>query len=382
LGLRILLQCLYYPPEVGGLESHVAGLAAKLAAAGHDVYMLTSRSRPGLARHERVDGVSVHRVWMPGRSPAAWAAHIAATIPAHLQLARAADIFHAHTFACGVPPMVTRLRHRRPFVLTLHTSHFLARARRPTWRPILRRIIGAADYLLATSEEILRVALRLYPHPRAQVMTNAVDTDRFAPADGGAAGRGTRRGDGPRGVIVPRRLFPKNGVEYFIRAVPLMAQRADVAARIVGDGPERDRLEALARELGVSDRVEFLGARPNDEMPGLLRDAELAVIPSLVEATSIAALEAMACGLPVAASAVGGLPEIIDEGVGALFAPADPRALADAVVELLERPDLPELGREARRRVIERWSLERMVRRHIEIYTELLHDERNQEKAS
>ncbi len=283
----------------------------------------------------------------------------------HARLARTSDIFHAHTFACGIPPMINRRRSPRPFVLTLHTSHFLMRADRPMWRNIFRRIIGSCDYLLATSEEIRDVALELYPHPRSEVMTNAVDTARFAPADG-------PRPSGRRRLVVPRRLFPKNGVEYLVRAMPLMCELVDVEARIVGDGPERDRLTALAAELGVAERVEFFGARSNQEMPALLSDAEIAVIPSLMEATSIAALEAMACGVPVAASAVGGLPEIIDEGVGALFQPADPAALATAVVGLLRREDLRALGKEGRRRVEANWSLQRMVKRHIEIYSELL----------
>ncbi len=350
----------------------MAGLSGGLAAAGHGVQMLTSRSLPGLKRSEEMDGVRVRRIWMPGKSPAAWMAHIAATIPVHARLAREADIFHAHTFACGIPPMLDRRRYPRPFVLTLHTSHFLVRARSASWRPIFRRIIRAADCLLATSEQIRDVALELYLHPRSEVMTNAVDTDRFAPNGGARAGVGRRR------IVVPRRLFRKNGVEYFIRALPIISETLDVEARIVGDGPERDRLRALAAELGVSERIQFLGARSNQEMPALLREAEVAVIPSLLEATSIAALEAMSCGLPVAASAVGGLPEIVDEQVGTLFEPADPQALASAVVALLRRPDVEELGREGRRRVVANWSLDRMVERHIEIYNELL-DEKEAE---
>ena len=312
-------------------------------------------------------GVGVHRVWMPGRSPSGWLAHIVATVRLHGRLARTSDIFHAHTFACGIPPMINRRRSPRPFVLTLHTSHFLMRADRPVWRNIFRRIIESCDYLLATSEEIREVALELYAHPRSEVMTNAVDTERFAPLDATERASGGRRR-----LVVPRRLFPKNGVEYLVRAMPLICEVADVEACIVGDGPERERLEALAVELGVAERVEFLGARSNRDMPAILNHAEVAVVPSLMEATSIAALEAMACGVPVAASAVGGLPEIIDQDVGALFEPADPGALATAVVDLLERGSLRELGREGRRRVVANWSLERMVNRHIEIYNELL----------
>jgi glycosyltransferase involved in cell wall biosynthesis len=371
LALRVLLQCLYYAPEVGGLESHVAGLAEGLARHGHYVDMLTSRSQPGTQKRERVGGVNLHRVWMPGKNPFGWMAHTAGTVPLHRRLAREADVVHAHTFASALPAMITGRRRRHPFVLTLHTSHFLMRAGLPRWRRMFARIIGSADYLLATSEEILSVALDIHPHPRSEVMTNAVDTDRFAPDDGREAGGRFR-------IIVPRRLFPKNGVEYFVRAMPLIAAGLDVEARIVGDGPEREKLKRLATELRVADRIEFLGARPNEEMPGLLRGADLAVIPSLMEATSIAALEAMSCALPVAASRVGGLPEIIDEGVGALVEPTDPRALADAVVSLLMRPDLQELGREGRRRVVANWSINRMVDRHLEIYNGLL-DEAKEE---
>ena len=348
------------------MESHVAGLSEGLVLRGHAVSMVTSRSRRGLPERETMAGVDVHRIWMPARTPPGWAAHVAATMMRHRRLARSADIFHAHTFACALPAMASRRRFRRPFVLTLHTSHFLMRARQPRWRRLLRRIIAAADYLLATSEEIRQVALDIYPHPRSEVMTNAVDTARFRPRED------ERRREGPLQIVVPRRLFPKNGVEFLVRAMPLILAEVEVEASIIGDGPERARLERLAESLGVSERIRFLGARANAEMPALLREADIAVIPSLMEATSIAALEAMACGLPVAASAVGGLPEIIDRDVGALFPPADPQALAVGVVALLRRPDLSGLGEEGRRRVVANWSLDRLVDRHVTIYQMLL----------
>ncbi len=310
---------------------------------------------------------------MPSREPLGWLAHIGATVPAHRRLAAEADVFHAHTFACGVPAMLSKRARPCPYVLTLHTSHFLMRAEKRIWRPILRKIIRGAGYLLATSEEIRQVALDLFPHPRSEVMTNAVDTERFKPAARSRTDQQRSR------LIVPRRLFVKNGVEYFIRAMPLILRDLDVEARIVGDGPERGNLERLAGELDVADRIQFLGACPNERMPGLLGSADLAVIPSLMEATSIAALESMSCGLPVAASAVGGLPEIIDPRVGALFPPRDPEALAGAVVDLLKRNDLRDLGTEARDRVVARWSLQRLVQRHIDIYNELLDEAKERE---
>lgn len=368
--MKVLQQCIYFPPEVGGLESHAYYLCRELVRLGDEVTMVTSRSKPEAAGREVMDGVQVIRTWFPGKSPAGWITHTLASIPTYLPLARHADILHAQTFASAPPAMLARARFGTPMVLTLHTSHFLRLATRPAWQPILRRIIRAADWLLAASEEIRDVALGLYPHPRAEALTNGVDTELFRPAGDPPGSNGRRR------VIVPRRLFAKNGVEYFIRAMPLLRQGLDVEAVVVGDGPERPRLEALARELGVADAVRFLGARPNTEMPALLAGADVAVFPSLMEATSVAALEAMSCGRPVAASRVGGLPEIVDEEVGTLFRPADPEDLAARLGALLRDADLARLGQRARERVVQRWSLERLARRHQEIYRTLLNESR------
>jgi glycosyltransferase involved in cell wall biosynthesis len=175
-------------------------------------------------------------------------------------------------------------------------------------------------------------------------------------------------------LIVPRRLFHKNGVEYFVRALPLIRKEMDVEAIFVGDGPEREKLEGIARELGVFEYCTFLGARPNREMPGLLASASVAMFPSLMEATSVAALEAMSCQVPVAASNVGGLPEIVDDTVGTLFEVANPADQAKQVVALLRRPDLKQVGERARQRVVSSWSNERLARRHIEIYQTLLNE--------
>ncbi len=368
--MRIVQQCIYFPPEVGGLESHVFYLCRGLVRLGHDVTMVTSRSLPGVPARETMAGVDVVRTWFPARNPLGWMLHTAASIPRFLEVARDADILHAQTFASAPPGMLAK--RGRPLVLTLHTSHFLKLAKKPLWRPVLRRIIRAADWLLAASEEIRDVALDLYPHPRAEALTNGVDTELFQPVSPTIP-----REAGTFRLVVPRRLFPKNGVEYAVRALPLIRAEADASMLVVGDGPERPRLEALAQSLGVGDHVRFIGARPNIEMPGWLCSADVAILPSLMEATSVAALEAMSCAVPVAASRVGGLPEIVDESVGTLFEPADPEDLARRTLALLERPDLETLGRNGRERVVAHWSIERLVQRHVEIYTELRNEQAN-----
>jgi len=362
------MHCVYFPPEVGGLESHIHFLCRALVRRGHEVDAVTSRSLPGLDRHEVVDGIRVWRTWMPSRNTAGWAAHALFSVPRFVDLARSADVLHAQDIAAVIPCAAAQRVRNAPIVTTYHTSHFLKRARSPLWRPLFRSFLRAADYNLAASREIAQVAGAIAPGVAVEALTNGVDTDFFRrteatlpPAE-----------DGRARLVAPRRLFEKNGVEYLIRAVPMILEEADVEVVLIGDGPERAKLERLTAELGIADRVAFLGARPHAEMPGLLSSAHLAVFPSLMEATSVAALESMACELPVAATRVGGLPEIVDGGVGALFEPASPESLARAVVDLLEGGRFRDLGRAARARVVDRWSNDRLADRHVELYEDVV----------
>jgi glycosyltransferase involved in cell wall biosynthesis len=366
--VKILMHCVYYPPEVGGLESHVHFLCRALAERGHRVDVVTSRSIDGAPPAEVLEGVHVWRTWFPGKSTAGWVAHAVGSLPRAYRTSQAVDILHAQAFQSIPPLQAVRALRGAPLVATLHTSHFLRLAAKPGWRTLLGRLVDGVDTCLAASREIADVAEALAPGRRVEAITNGVETSIFRRVEPTLAAPG----EGVRRIVVPRRLFPKNGVEYLVRALPRIAEDVDVEAVLVGDGPERARLERLASELGVADRVRFEGARPHADMPGILSSAHVAVFPSLMEATSVAALECMACEVPVAASRVGGLPEIVDEDVGTLFEPADPEDLARRVSVLLRRSDLPAVGARARRRVVEQWSNARLADRHVEIYRELI----------
>ena len=369
-GVRILFHCVYFPPEVGGLESHVFYLARALTEMGHSVEVVTSRSLPGVPKEEEMDGIRVHRTWFPARNALGWGMHSLWSVPKTRSLARTADVIHAQAFASVLPGVAARRASGAPLVATFHTSHFLSRATNPLWAPVLGSMVRATDRALASSREIAEVAERLAPGRKVEPLTNGVETTVFRPVDPALPSTTKRR------IIVPRRLFPKNGVEFFVRALPLILEEVEVEAILVGDGPERPRLEALARELGVAKQLSFLGRKPHREMPGLLSSGDLAVVPSLMEATSVAALESMACGVPVAASAVGGLPEIVDETVGGLFQPGSPEDLARVVTTLLRDPGLARKGVLARERVVRDWSNVRLAQRHLEIYETLVQGRR------
>jgi glycosyltransferase involved in cell wall biosynthesis len=153
-----------------------------------------------------------------------------------------------------------------------------------------------------------------------------------------------------------------------VRAAP------DAHLAIVGEGSEADALRKRARELGapVAERVIFTGRR--DDISALTADLTIAVLPSLREAQGISLLEAMARRIPVVASDVGGIPEVVTDGVdGLLVPPADPAALADALVRLLRDPRLRErLGEAGYGTVAERFSIDAQVRRIEAVYDEEL----------
>jgi glycosyltransferase involved in cell wall biosynthesis len=152
----------------------------------------------------------------------------------------------------------------------------------------------------------------------------------------------------------------------------ILKERHPVHALIVGGGRRIDEIKALAASLGLAGEVHFLGTRR--DVPDLLNAMDIFVLPSYSEGVSLALLEAMAAGLPVIATAVGGLPEVVTDGEnGLLIPPRDAEALATALARLLEASDFAKkLGQNARKHVREHFSLDRLGREINEIYEELV----------
>ncbi len=174
-------------------------------------------------------------------------------------------------------------------------------------------------------------------------------------------------------AISVARLSAEKDFPTLLRAVALaLPEVPDLQLKLVGDGPERANLERLTRELGITSGVEFLGERT--DVPRLLAQAGFFVSSSLTEGISLTLLEAMAVGLPVVATAVGGNSEIVAEGVtGQLVPPADPAALARAIVTFCRTEDRwPAFGQAGRDRVAEHFEVHRMVSDYERLYRELL----------
>ncbi|MBE7559448.1 glycosyltransferase family 4 protein [bacterium] len=358
--MRILYRSEMYPPSVGGMPSYVASVARGLAGRGHEVTVLTPRQDRRSPRRQASGGLVIEYTPGFGESPAGLVAGVMAALPRALTAARGMDILHTHAVLAAPPLLLASRVHRRPHVITVHTARILRLARTLWARPMLRYFLSSARHVFVVSRELEAAVRELVPRQSLSLLSPGVDTRLFAPT--------ARPAREVPLLLCPRRLVRRNGVIFLLKAMPRILAQRRVELEICGGGPERERLEREARRLELGGAVRFSGVRAPEEMPRVIASADLVVIPSLIETTSAAALEAMASGVPVAASRVGALPDIVSPETGILFDPGNPDDLAEKVLELLAAPDLPERGRLARRRVEERWNLDGLLDAHLEVY--------------
>jgi glycosyltransferase involved in cell wall biosynthesis len=281
---------------------------------------------------------------------------------------RKPDIFHVHlTWPLGAKnALLGAIASRVPAVVVtvqLYMDVPVAFGMR-----IQQRFIGrSVDRILPVSRHnaIRLEALLGWPRTKMEVIHNAVDVAAFdRTPDRGLRHAIAGSGEQPI-VLVVARLDPQKGHRHLLAAAQEVPDAVFVFA---GDGPERPTLEAMARDLGVRERVRFLGER--SDVPDLLAACDVFVLPSLYEGLPISVLEAMAARRPVVATAIGGTDEAVAEGeTGLLVPPADPPSLAAALRRLLADGELrARLGQAGRARVVVRFSSESMVRRVMDVY--------------
>jgi sugar transferase (PEP-CTERM/EpsH1 system associated) len=245
--------------------------------------------------------------------------------------------------------------------------------------PLRRRLFRRAAYAMGDAVFALTKELRDFharqawiSRERMGVIYNGVDTQRFAPA--GEARSGIRKEFGiPEESCVSGsvgRLVPIKDHPTLLKAAALLGEKVDVRVLLVGSGPEREKLEKFATEK-LRDRVYFAG--DSSRVSEMLNAMDVFVLPSLKEGMSNTLLEAMACGLPVLATNVGGNPEIVQDNVdGCLFQPGDVQWLADKLNQLASDPALVhQLGTAARNRAIDSFSLSRMLDTYRSLYLAL-----------
>jgi glycosyltransferase involved in cell wall biosynthesis len=227
---------------------------------------------------------------------------------------------------------------------------------------------AAIDRYIAVSSEVerrLRDDLGV-SQARLSVVHNGIETAPERPQGDASLKVWLQRGSGLPVVLTVARLHGQKGHDHLLAAATLVPDAVFVLA---GDGPERDRLQDRARQLGLADRVRFLGQR--GDVAALLDACDVFVLPSLYEGLPLSVLEAMAAGKPVVATSVGGTDEVLIDGVnGRLVPPADARSLASAIAAMLSDPvAASRMAFEGRARVSACFSAEAMARGVEQVYT-------------
>ncbi len=389
--MRVCLVTVAAPVHgIGGMQDHAGDLARGLAAAGHEVEVITARHPDGLVEVAG-DGVLWRFVDAPGRHMhALWrAASYEAFRRAHA--ARPFDVVHGE--GSSALELVRRDIDRMVPTVTMFHGNYLGLV-----KAALRR--AASGDLPREARNIVALSHNHFPHGnwrhfrrceaivpswqqlrdtcrshlldprRVHVVPNGADTTLFRPRPR-AETRDSLGLPGGALVVAAGRLNREKGFGVAIRALAALRKPA-VRLVIVGDGEERASLQRLAHESGVGERVFLVGPQPHASLAATIAAADAFIFPTQRdEAAPLVLPQAMACGVPVIASALGGIPEVIDRPGenGLLVPPGDVRALArtlDAV--LADRELAGVLARGARRRVEEEYDLERMVARTVEVY--------------
>lgn len=351
-------MCDWYAPRVGGIESYLRDLAVKLRAAGHRPEVITAT--PG-ADDRQDDGVVVHRLPTP-RLPG-WDVIFTPSALARLRrLIDGFDLVHGHSLYSPLAHASMFVARQRgiPSVLTSHSllspagvlgfSAWKAWARWPT---VLTAVssLAAAETRVASGRE------------RVHVIANGIDP---APAPAEPCHRRARPV-----VVSVMRLHRRKQPLDFVRVIP----RVDAQLRpderpdfvLVGDGPERARVERLAVKLGVQHRLQRTGALPRAQVRALLQRADLFVLPTVREAFGIAILEARAAGLPVVALRGTGAADLVEHGRNGLLAESASE-LADPIATLCRDGTLCARLAASARAGLERFSWATVLERHLDVY--------------
>jgi len=372
--LRVLTLSTLFPnraePTLGRfVERQTLGLAARpgvevevVAPVGLPLWPLSLHphyaARARLPRVEEREGVRVHRprytVWPKlgeSRAPAAMAK---ALLP-RLREIRARfqfDVIDAEFFWPDGPAAAALARALGvPFSIKARGSDIHLWGARVDIGPQVIAAGRAADGLLAVSEAMKRDMIGLgLPEDRIRVHYTGVDADLFGPVDRAEAKR-TAGIDGPL-IVTAGALNPRKGQSLAIEALATIPHATLV---LIGHGPSRAELEALAGRVGVAGRVRFLGGRPHEELPRWLAMADVTLLPTLSEGLANVWVESLACGTPVVTSDVGGAREAIDLPEAGRLVAREPAALAAAVRELLAAP----VDQQRVRRCAEKFSWDR-----------------------
>ena len=371
--MKLLLLNHELPPLGGGAGNAAWFIAKFLREEGVDVHIVTAGFR-GLPVHDRVDGVAIDRLTVlrkrADRSNTVEMLSFLVSALWRSRRLRTGD-YDAMIAFFSVPAGIVAWRiHRHrpdvPYLVSLRGGDVPGLTPEVTWlhrliAPVRRRVLRASRAVVANAPELASLAERADGIPVA-VVPNGVDTDYYRPAAEAAPEQATR-------VLFVGRFHRQKNLFTLLSCFSDACKRLPMHLVMVGDGPENEALHAHAGALGCADRITWLGWLGKSEMRTAYQSCDIFVNPSLYEGMPNTVLEAMACGLAVVASNIGGNDQLVHDGrTGLLFDLSEPERLTDAISRLAEDVVLRrQLGRTARESVSANHSWRHVARTYLDL---------------
>ena len=381
---KIMFLIHEYPPIGGGAGVAARNVCERLAASGNTVTVVTTGTKES-PRDTVEAGVRVIRIPTSRRSaqhhniPMTFAQFLVRGVMLCRRLLRSErfDVIQAFMgIPAGLLGVLARNGKSLPLAISLQGSDVPGYSpdqfeyQDIVLRPLVRYVWKYADAVTTISRAMIRLARWTDRHVPIELIYNGVDTQLFS-----STRTEMRTGDEPLRVLCVSRLVQRKGIQHLIEALGMVRRNAafPFTLTIAGDGDYAETLQAMAKGQGLDD-IEWCGPQPHQTLPELYAKAEVYALPTLTEAFGITFCEAMSSGLPVIATTVGSLPEIVREGVdGWLVTPGDSNAVYHALLRAWQaRSNLAVMGVTARKHVQDNFSWDAAARQYERLYCKLV----------
>jgi glycosyltransferase involved in cell wall biosynthesis len=381
---RLCIVTHTFLPHVGGIERVVYEQSKRLLQRNYEPIVVTNRI--DTPKNYVVDGINVEcyeslntgfRLGIPYSIPTV------TSLETFLKAVKSSKIVHAHGHPYLTSLIAAKLakRYSKPFVLTQHNTFIeydsiFDNIERLNDLAVGKETLKEADKIIAVSNATKNYVLSLGAKPeKVKVLHNGVDLVRFRPLAGKREEMRRKLGISQNSIVVltVRRLVYKNGIDTLIESANIAVKKnPKIVFLVVGKGPDLNKVQMKINQLGIENNFRLTGFVKDEDLPFYYNAADFFVLPSKSgEGLPLVALEAMACGLPVIATNVGGISEILMEDYGKLVPPNQPELLAKAVLEF-SNIDLSSRKKESRAIMEEKYSWDKNVETLIEIYEELI----------
>ncbi len=336
--MKIAILAQTFPPRwMGGMEIATHNIASHLVGMGNEVHVITSISK-NLPRECVNNGFFVHRVQTIRKQVLFGLSHNLMSLPVIKRIDP--DIVFCQYVSCGLAGFLAKKLWKKSYIISGQGSDvYLSWAFK---NAISKLVLNHADAVIALTED-MKLAMQKICNREIIIVSNGVDLNKF---EGLSEKKALRNylgyGQDEKIILFVGRLSPVKGVRYLIEAMScIVDKKYDISLKLVGDGNDRRHLENIVKELNLVKFVTFVGKVQNEEVPLYMASSDIFVLPSLSEGFPLVIMEAMAAGLPIVATNIRGISEIVlNEENGFIVDPEKPQQIADKLQLLLDNADL------------------------------------------